>query len=679
MFWVHASSVARFEESYRQVAQQVGISVESDPKADVLSRVYNWLSNEQNGRWAMVVDNADATEVLFGSRSNQAQTIASNSALSQKPPIEDRPLVAFLPTSAHGSIVVTSRSREVTNGLIEYAQDILEVHPMTDEEAVTLLTSKLIATVPEPSSAELSRLVQELDRMPLAITQAAAYINQLDTPGAVSQYLAKLVKSDIDRDRLLQHDTQDPRRDDHSSNSIILTWHTSFERIRQVRSSAARLLALMCLFDRESIPKSLLSGQYSLDKVEHSRGFGRRLRSTLLRFRTAQLEAIKQQHKRQKQCEVKEQVPACDDDDDFEQDIWALRAYSLVGAGTDKQLLNMHRLVQYSTRKWLELHNALEQWQTRYACVLDDNVPDGEYTNWNIWQTLFPHVEMLMLYRARGQAFASAQAIVAYCGSWYAWEVGKYQAAERLARISVHNTETIFGPDDARTLNSVYVLSLVLKNQGHYAGAEEMCRRVLSGYEKKFKINNTGILAPLELLAITLLSQGKYSKAEELQRRVLQQREKTLGPNHPSTLNSVRNLAVVLWDQGKHGEAEKLLERALAGLEKELGASHPDTLASVGSLARVQRDQGRYREAEVLSQRALAGQEQELGAIHPSTLKNAHCLASILQAQGQYTEALQLYNRAVQGCIDGLGPAHPLTLECQEDQEKLLREMNTSL
>lgn len=112
VFWVHASSAVRFEESYRRIAWQVQISSCQDPKADVLSIVHAWLSDENNGRWMMVVDNADCSQVVFGSRSSKAQTLITSFASSTAliPMLSDRSLADYCPMSAHGSIVITSRS-----------------------------------------------------------------------------------------------------------------------------------------------------------------------------------------------------------------------------------------------------------------------------------------------------------------------------------------------------------------------------------------------------------------------------------------------------------------------------------------------------------------------------------------------------------------------------------------
>lgn len=142
MFWAQASSAIRFEESYGKVAQQAQISGWADPKADVLSMVHAWLSDKHNGRWTMVVDNADSYEVMFGSRSGEARTSTVFSTSPSAMASSDRSLSNYLPSSAQGAIVITTRSREVAKGLIEYAEDIVDVVPMTSEDVLVLLSRR---------------------------------------------------------------------------------------------------------------------------------------------------------------------------------------------------------------------------------------------------------------------------------------------------------------------------------------------------------------------------------------------------------------------------------------------------------------------------------------------------------------------------------------------------------
>ena len=64
MFWVHASNAARIEQGYQDIADQVKLAGREDPQADVFKLVYNWLCDEQNGKWLLVLDNADDAAAL---------------------------------------------------------------------------------------------------------------------------------------------------------------------------------------------------------------------------------------------------------------------------------------------------------------------------------------------------------------------------------------------------------------------------------------------------------------------------------------------------------------------------------------------------------------------------------------------------------------------------------------
>src|SRR4051794_9695752 len=87
-------------------------------------------------------------------------------------------------------------------------------------------------------------LLQALDYMPLAITQAAANISQRVPRITISSYLDNLRRSDKDRAILLK-DVGDVRRDGRAPNFIIATWQISFEHIRKESPVPARLLSLM--------------------------------------------------------------------------------------------------------------------------------------------------------------------------------------------------------------------------------------------------------------------------------------------------------------------------------------------------------------------------------------------------------------------------------------------------
>ena len=162
-----------------------------------------------------------------------------------------RPLKEYLPESQHGSVLVTTRSRSVALKSVE-DYDIIAVEPMDEADAVALFERKLSIQGDREDTLEL---VVSLDFMPLAIVQAAAYIRQRARRYSVQQYIEQLQKADRSRTSLLTHEGGQLRRDRDAKSSIITTWQISFDSIQQKRSSAAELLSLVSLFNRQGFLK----------------------------------------------------------------------------------------------------------------------------------------------------------------------------------------------------------------------------------------------------------------------------------------------------------------------------------------------------------------------------------------------------------------------------------------
>ncbi|KAJ9616992.1 hypothetical protein H2200_000713 [Cladophialophora chaetospira] len=625
VFWVHASSAARFEESYKKIAERIKLSGWNEPKADILGMVCAWLSDENNGHWTMVVDNADSPRVMF-EPCDGAACIPSQSKMNSSS--NSHSLADYLPSASTGSILITSRSREVTAGLIEYDEDILDVGPMDEETAVVLLRAKLKKD-DRSIVHDLVELVRQLEYMPLAISQAAAYINQRGSRITLSAYLNTLTRTDNDRAQLLQIDIRDPRRDGQASNSIVATWHISFEHIRQTRDSAARLLALMSLFDRQAIPDHLLRENYTKDGQGHI---------------------------------------------DFEEDIASLRAYHLIGFGANNNLFNMHRLVQFSTRKWLELHAELDKWQAQYLDVLLKWFPECDHTNWRTCQPLFSHVEALLTYRGSNTNYLEAWATVLRRGSFYAYVRGQYGTAKKMAEASLQGLEEVSGVDHWKTFSGLNLLASILHRMGKYDEAESMHRRSLTGCEEAYGANHRRTLRCSHDLAKVLHFQGKYDEAELILRHILGTTDEMLEIKPCDRLAIMGILAMILRKQGKYDEAESMIRVVVDGNQSALGKDHPNTSTSIHILAKVLHKQKKYSEAETMFRQALVGCKAGLGEEHPITLTTMHNLAVLLDDQGEYNEAEPLYKRAIAGSKDVLGKDHPATLARFKHLVAMLRE-----
>lgn len=158
--------MARFEEAYRGIADRLELPRRNDPNVDVLRLVSNWLCDETHGRWMMILDNADDFEVFYPSRARQRDESLATAAAA---------LATYLPQSRNGSILITSRSKDAAARLAGGYNNIKEVRAMDERQALHLFRNKLRSESNEEGAADLLRA---LDYIPLAITQAAAFINR---------------------------------------------------------------------------------------------------------------------------------------------------------------------------------------------------------------------------------------------------------------------------------------------------------------------------------------------------------------------------------------------------------------------------------------------------------------------------------------------------------------------
>ena len=411
MLWLHASNAARFEQSVQNVVLQLQIPGGRDPKANPFKLFEAWLRDRRKERWLLILDNADDARFLREPPPSNNGTTNDGLAGGTR-----QSILECLPVCEHGSILFTTRSRHTATQLVD-VRDVIAVSPMSEEHAKQLLEKKLGRQHNEEDVGELAR---ELDFIPLAITQAAAYVQQRGDRWSVQQYLERLRKNNKSKISLLGQDDGNLRRDEEASNSVLLTWQISFEHVREVRPSAADLLSLMSLFDRQAIPESLLKER------------------SAAHYRDLSAETAKSQDDNDHGSESDTSSEDGDDssemtfDDKFEDDVTMLVGYSFIAVTTDVAAFEMHRLVQLATQRWLAAEGQLKWWQQQFISSLHAAFPTGNYENWDVCQTLFPHAKSARLLRFREPQVSLQWATVMFRAAWFALETGNAQDAENL-------------------------------------------------------------------------------------------------------------------------------------------------------------------------------------------------------------------------------------------------------
>ncbi|KAL0930635.1 TPR domain protein (kinesin light chain) [Colletotrichum truncatum] len=630
IFWVHTSNQVRFEEAYRSIAERLQLPRLSDPNVNVLQLVYDWLCTEENGKWLMVLDNADDADVFYPTPNSVTSTA-------------QRPLASFLPQSSNGMILVTSRNQDVAERLTGSGRSVLSIKGMDEHQAQQLLRNKLQESYDEAAAPDL---LEALEYMPLAITQAAAYILQRGPRMSTAVYLDEFRRSEKRKASLLSRNMGDLRRDPSASNSIVITWQMTFDKIRQERQSAADLLVFMSFFDPQGIPEWVLRSYQHEKKSECN----------------ANIQNSIQENQDDSSDDSENDSEYDNEDDDFDDDLDMLRLSSLVAVTTQEGVLKMHALVQFCTRLWLSSFDKTRTWKRKFLRVLSKNYPMATPENWAKCRQLDPHVEMVCDNKSKNKENAEDLAQLLTNAGVYQYHTGSYEVARRRLTWAVEIRQKALGAAHYDTLTSINDLAMILQQQGKYKEAEKMHRHVLNSRKKLLGEKNSATLISLTNLAITLNYQAKYKEAEQLSRQSVDGSETVLGKDHPLTLKLGNNLTVVLCAQKKYKEAEQLDRRLTISGERLLGEEHPDMLFFMGNLTVILQYQGKYEEAERMERQVLDSKKKVFGEEHPETLTSMGNLALGLQMQRRYDEAEQMQRQTLDIRKKSLGEEHPSTL-----------------
>jgi len=449
VFWIHAGNTARFEQSYRDIADQAKISGRQDPRANVFKLVCDWLRDGKHGQWLLILDNVDDARFLV--ESGESRLGVQESALDSR---GSQPLASYLPWSENGRVLLTTRSRSAALKLVE-ERDIIAVEPMAPSHALALLEKKL---GPLDQGDDTAELVAVLEFMPLAIAQAAAYISRKAPRCSVQRYLEDYRKSDRKKTSLLKHEGGQLRRDWEAKNSIIITWQISFEHIYRTRPSAADLLSLMSFFDRQGIPEALVR-----KRAESGDGHGSQ----------EECDEYDSREKEEEEEDNEDNTSEYSNDDGFEDDVQTLRDYSFLSVSIDRTF-EMHALVQLATRNWLEANRKLEQWKQCYIKNLSAEFPTGEHKNWTYCQALFPHAKSAVIQRPKAEGSLRQWASLLYHAAWYACKKGNITEAVDLSEMAMKVRKKILGQEHKETLSSMCMVGSAYNLGGRWKEAEEL-------------------------------------------------------------------------------------------------------------------------------------------------------------------------------------------------------------
>ena len=607
VWWFRAETDSSLQLDALDCCRLVGAAVgEGEPPATALKR---WLGQMGAGAapWLLVFDNAEDPAAL---RPN-------------------------LPERGGHHVLITSRN-PAWSGIARPVTTAV----WTPEQGADFLARRLPAHASSHDHAALRELADALGGLPLALEQAAGFLDE--TGMAAAEYTAQ-VRDHQSAPLVLD----EGRAATGYERSVLATLSIAFPRLGE---DAAQLLRLLAFCAPDPVPERLFREQ-----PEH--------------LPAALAEAVR--------------GPV-----GWDKAVAELRRYGLADR-TQIQALDIAP-GQSDQRKELALQlHRLTQEVARHRMVADPQADAGRLLtllyhalpedverplHWPRYASLVPHV--LQLDRLSARAAVDRRRLgwlLDRSAAYFQHGPALYTAARNSFERALTLNREDLGDEHADTLTSMNNLASTLRAQGDLAGARALqeqaihVRRRVSGEEHPDALN------AMVDLAHTLRVQGDLAGARALQEKALAACRRVQGEEHPSTLTSMSDLANTLWAQGDLARARPLQEQALAVSRRVLGEEHPNTLFALSNLANTIWTQGDLTGARALQEQAFALRRRVLGEEHPDTLTSMSNLAETLRAEGDLTGARGLQEQVLAVSRRVLGDEHPSTLISMSNLASTLR------
>jgi tetratricopeptide (TPR) repeat protein len=569
VWWVPAEQPLGIPGRLAALAARLGLPELTNQEAQ-LGVLWDELGRRE--RWLLIYDNAE----------------------------QPRDLAPYRPPAGGGHVLVTSR-----NPAWSALATPLRVEVPPRVEAVALLCAR--SGGHDPAADELAETLGDL---PLALEQAAAYMEQTRT--SVPDYLELLGERTgelLELGELTDH-----------PDTVATTWALSLARAQAEAPAAQALLALCAFVAPDDIPRAL--------PTEHPQLLPERLQQ------------------------------AATDRLAYDRLIAALGRYSLVNATWDN--LAVHRLVQAWVRATLD-----EPAQRRWAAVAVQliwaafPVDTDDPATFPACARLLPHVLAATDHASRLAADPEATAGLLTRVGVYLWRRVEPGQARQLFERALAILEARLGPDHPDAARSLNNIGNALRARGELPAARSCYERAIPILEAQLGADHLDVARTLNNLGATLGGLGELPAAREVHQRARAILEARLGPDHSETASNLDNLGLVLRRLGELDAARDAHQQALTIRQARLGPNHLDVARSLDNLGLALRRLGLLDAARDTHQHALDIREAQLGADHPHRAHALSSLGSVAYQLGDLPIARTYYQRALDIYKARLGGDHP--------------------
>lgn len=626
VFWVPAQSIATFETAAQEIVNR--LNIQCDEGADPKRAFREYFASDAAGHWFMVLDNLDDAAVLDGV-SGQSDG-----------------LFDFIPRSEKGRLVVTTRQTAVA---VDTNCEVVELSAMTFDDASCVMERLLVNKRQMENPEVTKQLLEKLTYFPLALAQAAAYMNKTGTP--ITRYLDRCRSADQTMIDLLSRRMRDETHHSEAQGAVVTTWTVSLEAIREADKNVIPLLSFIRWIEPKAMPVSMLptaASQFDLDDA-----------------------------------------------------IGLLCGYGFLSWREDDKTLDMHSLVHLVLQLWLDQETDHSAMTKDMAIAHIVNIfPTVYIGHGQVWRPLLPHVVHLIqaLQPRQHQKFKTLVIVIASCLHLDGWHKKVVQVLEaHVAALEQTNAEIdldrlraqrhlctaytqlgqttkafeliehwctvqeITRPKDARDHQlRQYTLATMCTIVGHFRRAINLVQDVLAQNET-LEADDDLMMDLQCVLAAAYTSNGEVNEAIKMLEPAVSILERELPETHDKLLNMQTQLADAYSHTCEQTKAIRILECVVNIENKTLLGTHSSG-GALRKLVALYRSNGQIEKAVATLEDVLAMQKRVLPAYDLELLGTQYDLAYAYRCGGQLKEATQMLESLMAVARDTLPESNILRL-----------------
>ncbi|MEU7906395.1 FxSxx-COOH system tetratricopeptide repeat protein [Actinoplanes sp. NPDC049118] len=558
IWWFAAERADLLRDQLVALVAVLGLPSGGDPLPAVVTEL------RRRDRWLLIFDNAEEPNAL-------------------KP---------FLP-GGNGHVIVTSRQR----GWGTLGKTI-DVDVMSRTESTTLLRRRVPGIALDAADA----IAERLGGLPLAIEQAAAFLEQTGTPPEA--YLAGPGEVLLDHGKPIS-----------PTSGVADVWDVSLHALRAASPASAALVQMCSFLGPEPIPKEILQAA------------------------PGALQAMR---------------------DEAADPVGPAVAFSLIRRTNDGFYL--HRLTAAAIRRKLR-GAARTHYAVAAATVLEEvlSASETDPAYWSRWRRLMPHVLAAAEYAPN---VAVCRKLLHSAGTFRRWDLQPETARPILTRV-LELTRSGHDATQAELADLLVSLGWWMTELPDNATARELFEESLVLHTEILGEGHPLLAKAMHGLAMAL-SYGDYDQHEALRllQRAAEVIGKASPENRGSTLGIEADTFVVLRRLGRTVEAEEMLDRFLTHAFEVDDLTHYDAislrhvgwdLAEMDDLVRACR----------VWETVLRVDEASFGPDHPRIAYPLTTMADLQRRSGDIAAARVLYERALAIHVETLGPDSQPAVECR--------------